>query len=115
MYEGAVYITWLNVVGFIPFITVVKSKMYWQGVKLLLQDLTFTPKAVLFTPFQYILLFATVIKGITPTTFNHVIYDISDFLHFSAEIKCSQAAPFYILFLARKCKMSEMYTFYLVK
>ena len=27
------YITWLNVVGVIPFITVAKSKMYWQGVK----------------------------------------------------------------------------------
>ena len=27
------YITWLNVVGVIPFITVAKSKMYRQGVK----------------------------------------------------------------------------------
>ena len=49
MYEGAarvhfisagkckksemLYITWLNVVGVIPFITVAISKMYWQGVK----------------------------------------------------------------------------------
>ena len=49
MYEGAarvhfiyagkckksemLYITWLNVAGVIPFITVAKSKMYWQGVK----------------------------------------------------------------------------------
>ena len=27
------YITWLNVINVIPFITVAKSKMYWQGVK----------------------------------------------------------------------------------
>ena len=67
-----------------------------------------SPEAVLFTPCQYILLFATVIKGITPTTFNHVIYKISDFLHFPAKIKCTRAAPSYILFLAGKCKKSEM-------
>jgi hypothetical protein len=56
-----------------------------------------SPEAVLLTPCQSILLFITVIKGITPTTFNHVIYNISDFLHFPAEI-----------FLAGKCKKSEM-------
>ena len=49
MYEGAarvnfpsagkckksemLYITWLNIVGVIPFITVAKRKMYRQGVK----------------------------------------------------------------------------------
>ena len=49
MYEGAarvhfisagkckksemLYITWLNIVFVIPFITVAKSKMYWHGVK----------------------------------------------------------------------------------
>ena len=58
--------------------------------------------------FQYILLFATVIKGITPTTFNHVIYNISDFLHCPAKIKCTLAAPSKILFRAGKCKKSEM-------
>ena len=61
-----------------------------------------SPEAVLFTPCQYILLFATV------TTFNYVIYNISDFLHFPAKIKCTRAAPSYILFLAGKCKKSEM-------
>ena len=56
MYEGAarvhfifaekceksemLYITWLNVVGVIPFITVAKSKMYWQGVKSTASGLT---------------------------------------------------------------------------
>ena len=67
-----------------------------------------SPEAVLFTPCQYILLFATVLKGITPTTFNHVIYNISDFLHFPEEIKCTRAVPLYILFLTGKCKKSEM-------
>ena len=66
-------------------------------------------EAVLFTPFQYISLFGTVIKGIKPTTFNHVIYNISDFLHFLAEKKMYSGSPSYILFLAGKCKMSEMY------
>ena len=67
-----------------------------------------SPEAVLFTPCQYILLFATVIKGITQTPFNHVIHNISDFLHLPAKIKCTRAAPSYILFLAGKCKKSEM-------
>ena len=63
-----------------------------------------SPGAVLFTPCQYILLFAAVIKGITPITFNHVQYKISEILHFPAERKCTRAAPLYILFLAGKCK-----------
>ena len=68
-----------------------------------------SPEALLFTPCQYILLIATVIKDITPTTFNHVIYNISDFLHFPAEMKCTRAAPSYIVFLAGKYfKKSKM-------
>ena len=34
------YITWLNVVGVIPFITVAKSKIYRQGVKSTASGLT---------------------------------------------------------------------------
>ena len=34
------YITWLNVVGVIPFIRVAKSKMYLQGVKSTASGLT---------------------------------------------------------------------------
>jgi hypothetical protein len=49
-----------------------------------------SPEAVLFTPCQYILLFATVVKDITPTTFNHVKYNISDFLHFISSGKCKK-------------------------
>ena len=33
-------IRWLNVVGVIPFITVAKSKIYWQGVKCTASGLT---------------------------------------------------------------------------
>ena len=36
------------------------------------------------------------------------MYNISDFLHFPAEKKCTQVAPSYILFLAGKCKKSEI-------
>ena len=63
------YITWLNDVDVIPFITA-KSKMYWQGVK----STAYTPKAALFTLCQYILLSATVINGITKTIFNLKLY-----------------------------------------
>ena len=38
------YITWLNVVRVIPFITVAKSKMYWQGVKNTVLGLNFYTK-----------------------------------------------------------------------
>ena len=48
---------------------------------------------------QYILLFATLIKCITPQ-FNHVLYKISDFFLIPAEIKSAWAAPSYILFHA---------------
>ena len=34
------YITWLNVFGIRPFITVAKSKIYWQGVKSTASGLT---------------------------------------------------------------------------
>ena len=74
-----------------------------------------SPDAVLFTPCQYILFFETVIKGKTPTTFNHVIYNISECLHFPVEIKCTRAAPSYILFLAGNCKNQKWNTLYLVK
>ena len=74
-----------------------------------------SPGAVLFTPCQYILLFAAVIKGITPITFNHVHYNISDILHFSAEIKCTRAAPLYIYSSLINVKSRKCYTLYLVK
>ena len=64
------YITWLNVVGVIPFITVAKIKIYCMGVKSMASGLTLYTKAILFTPCQYILLFATVIKCIAYTIFN---------------------------------------------
>ena len=35
------YITWVNVFGVIPFITVAKSKMYRQGVKITASGLNF--------------------------------------------------------------------------
>ena len=35
------YITWLNVVGVMPFITVTQSKMYWQGVESTVSRLNF--------------------------------------------------------------------------
>ena len=57
---------------------------------------------------QYILLFATVIKCIAPQTFNHIMYNISDFLLVPAKIKYTRAAPSYILFLTGTSKKSEM-------
>ena len=42
-------ITWLNVVGVIPFITVAKSKIYCMGVKSMASG-PFTPKAILLLP-----------------------------------------------------------------
>ena len=44
-----------------------------QKVKciVLLQDRPYTPKAILFTPCQYILLFETVVKCIPETIFNY--------------------------------------------
>ena len=67
-----------------------------------------SPEAILFTPMQYILLFATVIKCIAPPTFNHIMYYISDFLLVPAKIKCTPATPSYILLLAGTSKKSEM-------
>ena len=56
---------------------------------------------------QYILLFATVIKYIAPPTFNHMMYNISVFLLVQAKIKCTLAAPLYILLLAGTSKKSD--------
>ena len=107
---------WLNIVFVIPFLQLQKVKCIGRELKEQLQVYKVSPEAVLLTPCQHILLFATVIKGIKPTTFIHVIYNISDFLHFPAELKCTRAAPLYFLFLAGKCKKSQKcYTLYLVK
>ena len=62
-----------------------------------------SPEAVLFVPCRCILLFAAVMGGIAPATFNHVMYNISDFLHFPAGMKCTRAAPSCILFPAGGC------------
>ena len=69
------------------FITVAKSKMYWQGVKsiALVLKKKVSPEAILFTPMQYILLFAAVIKCIAHPTFNHIMYNIFDFLLVAAK------------------------------
>ena len=57
---------------------------------------------------QYILLFANLIKCIAHTTVNHIMYDIFYFLLVPAKIKCTRAAPLYILFLAGTSKKSKM-------
>ena len=133
------FITWLNVVGVIPFITFSKSKIYWQGVKstasgktahscpiILNNSYNGVPPApgtgmaqsqglVLFTPCQYILLFSTVIKVITKTIFNHIMYNIFYFLLVPAKIKWPWAAPLYILFLLEPVNSQKCYTLYIVK
>jgi len=55
----------------IPFITVAKRKRYCKGVKSIASEPTIsTKKIILFTPGQYLLLYASVIKGIALSIFN---------------------------------------------
>ena len=78
----------LNIIYAIHFITGAKSKIYWQGVKSVA--------------------IATVIKCIAHTKFNHIKYNIFDFLLVPAKIKYTWAAPSYILFIAGTSKKSKM-------
>ena len=75
-----------------------KVKSIGRELKVLLWCEKVSLEAILVTPMQYILLLATVIKCIAPTTFNHIINNIFDFL----------LAPLYILFLAGTIKKAKM-------
>ena len=74
-----------------------------------------SPEAILFTPMQYILIFATVMKGITPTTFNHVIYNISDFIHLKTKKNVLGLCPRTFYSSLENVKSQKRYTLYLVK
>ena len=65
-----------------------KVKFIGREYKVLLWCKKESPEAILFTPMQYILLLATVIKFIAHTTFNHIMYNIFDFLLVPAKIHC---------------------------
>ena len=104
----------MNIVIAIHFITVAKSKMYQQGVKVLPRVEKVNPEAILFTPMQYILLFGTVIQCIAPTTCNNKMYNISDFLLFPAEKNVLGLRPCSFYSSLEPVKSQKFYTLHIV-